>query len=309
MKPSVSLSRHRSAFTLIELLVVIAIIGILIALLLPAVQKIREAASRMTCTNNLKQLGVGIHGYHDTFLAFPNEDPAGKGIAGELYYMLLPYIEQQNQVGIANQAAAQPIKILLCPSRRTVAVGAKVDYCSGNQDCWNYLGTPSSGVGNGINFKSSTYVTILGGKFSGNTSYPGTSLNAVTNADGTASTLLLSHKTMGTTFYSNTAYDLSDAGWAEPTLLANAPPAPAGGVPGTHYSQDHQRYYNSPPVKDAASGSGADPNQMGSPHPGAMPCLFADASVRTYVYSTPGTTDYTWVTLWFWNDGQNPPAP
>ncbi len=91
--------RRRSAFTLIELLVVIAIIAVLIALLLPAVQQAREAARRSQCKNNLKQLGLAMHNYHDTFNTFP----FGKGApyAGSAGYarwsqhaMLLPYLDQ-----------------------------------------------------------------------------------------------------------------------------------------------------------------------------------------------------------------------
>lgn len=125
--------RGRSGFTLVELLVVIAIIGVLVALLLPAVQAAREAARRMQCTNKLKQIGLAMHNYHDTLGSFPYASPyqSPGGTKHTWVEFILPYIEQNNlftsinfavsneDTANANLLKAVTLDFIACPSNPT----------------------------------------------------------------------------------------------------------------------------------------------------------------------------------------------
>ena len=128
MSPSAFRKRDH-AFTLIELLVVIAIIGILIALLLPAVQKVREAANRIKCANNMRQLGIAVHHFNDNQGKLPGSwypDPySGYGGGhpsprGTVFFFLLPLLEQDNLYRQANDQAASvgnvTVPVFVCPS-------------------------------------------------------------------------------------------------------------------------------------------------------------------------------------------------
>lgn len=155
---------RRLAFTLIELLVVIAIIVVLIGLLLPAVQKAREAASRLQCQNNMKQIGVALHNYHSDYQSFP---PGWDGNVPWLQ-LILPYIEQgnmlENYTSQQNLAAfvATPVKTFLCPSCPLASVSPPIG--GGNYGMTNYVAVDGSVhlAWDGIIFGASKNFDLLG---------------------------------------------------------------------------------------------------------------------------------------------------
>ncbi len=161
--------QRRGAFTLIELLVVIAIIAILIALLVPAVQKVREAAARTQCTNNLKQIGLGLHAYHEIWKHLPGaRDPYPFSFSPHAH--LLPFVEQENLYklidftgedgatstykGVNATAAATAVPVFSCPSDVGAVLGGNGAVAGVTFGGTNYVscvgtGASESGVING----------------------------------------------------------------------------------------------------------------------------------------------------------------
>lgn len=281
MRISIQHARARG-FTLIELLVVIAIIAILIALLVPAVQKVREAAARTQCENNLKQLGLAMHSYHDDNKKFPYLRSGGGQNRHTWAILLLPYIEQQSVYdryrmpiagvsmtdGFNNHSSTDPLMVALresqipgffCPSRRVpkslspIDVGSTVlglpgDYaaCSGD------TGTaPTTGVFRLVNANHMT------------------ATNTTAHiTDGTSNTIMLGEKHIQRT-------GLND-------------PVADGMILSASQNQTYHR-----------RGSAANPlalddmavvnSQFGSWHTDIVQFAFADGSVRGLRTSLPGT--------------------
>lgn len=286
---------RREAFSLLELLVVITIISVLIGLLIPAVQKVREAANRMVCANNLKQIGLAFHQHHDVYELFPQNggwdgkqtitavngsqisvlsidaqtsltfywgvgDPnrSPKDQTGSWAYSILPYIEQQNI--FQYRAWTVPVKLYTCLSRRQPAAMISVDDADGVYDGGGWAWGKSDYAANAWVVPDRPECLTL-----------------KDIRDGTSQTILVGEKAMHPKDYqSGTWY------WDEPFFL--------GGSGGT------KRGFQSVPgtdgfvvLRDSVSMGYEFRYNWGAPHPAGAQFLFIDGSVHTLRHGTPTT--------------------
>ncbi|MSQ94738.1 MAG: DUF1559 domain-containing protein [Gemmataceae bacterium] len=268
--------RRRQGFTLIELLVVIAIIAILIALLVPAVQKVREAANRAQCSNNLKQIGIAVHNHHDTFKFLPtggttpwagltsiNGMPAGPKDQGLSWcFQILTFLEQTAVYKNANPWTL-PVSTYNCPSRRGPTLGPwgryLGDYAAITPGDANALwGGSIWSVPNGYHYNGVIVRTY--------TAQAPIGFAAIT--DGTSMTLMISEKLLDQRNYLSGDWH-DDSGWCD------------GWDPDVIRCTAYGVYRDKP--------GGVNGYEIGSAHDGGVQGLFADGSVRLISYTVSPT--------------------
>lgn len=301
---------RRNGFTLIELLVVIAIIGVLIGLLLPAIQKVKEAAGRLQCANNLKQIGLGVQTFVNTYDYYPSNGGTQNSLirvnnvpvigfttpwqgAGVLF-QILPFIEQDNLFKSTDTVIqATPIKIYFCPSRRppTTRLGAGGqtlalnDYAmplwgpggndgGGASGCWGWFNDGNGGTTNANMYKSCAFVRAG----IANTVFPPGRVEDL--LDGTSSTILVAEKYVDTSRYKppQTNLDPADAG-ASP----NSGFTDSGYWGG--YTWGTLRCSMNGPFQDSYPPRQAGWQMFGAAHSNGINAVFADGSVKSIKYS------------------------
>lgn len=302
------------AFTLVELLVVIAVIGILIALLLPAVQAAREAARRTQCTNNLKQLGVGFHNYHDTHNAFPPAyviQPGGGGVHGSpdpatrdagpgwaWGALLLPFVEQGSLHDQFNynlpcwdpsnaSAAATELNLFLCPSATGTEGPMQVKDTAGDPmaDFGRSCYVANAGQEEPWLYTTDNYQGIADGPL-----YRNSPTRFADVKDGLSSTVFLGeHHPV-----------LSDKTWVGVIPGALVCPKPqfafSACEPGAILVNAHSGPCSivSPPVIHPPNSPVCAPCQMYAEHPGGCNVLLGDGSVR---FVSEMVNQLTWAAL------------
>jgi len=302
----VDVSIHRG-FTLIELLVVIAIIAVLMGLLLPAVQKVREAAARAKCQNNLRQIGLAVQNYasaNDDFLPPANfsqvvNQSTGNAAMGSAHYVILPYIEQANlfnqytvdrpdagyggaQAATGGGAANVPLKIFACPSDVTQNNGLAVGGSQSGK--WGLCSYPYNTV-----LWANTYAA------SQSFNVPPT-YKVGTIPDGASNTIGIGEQTGGypSSFSSSNTYNASEAynvwAWTLTGLTGGATYGPYSPDP-SYLSGGGNFGANYPLPQCGVTASASNPANMQSMHVNAINVCLMDGSVRTV---TSAVSQYSW---------------